>query len=209
MNKFSPLEKMLNSFSSDNKFLKTIKEVSRSRDKPYKYVSENEKDKILSMDSLCEDVYEKMKKKYSNVAKHSSVDGLDYIKSNGQLKLIFIEFKHVNLGNKKTYDKAIEDLKVKLKLKPLETLSCVLPYLIDNYCKKDKNLINSLLLQAKKYYFVVYKDISNNTKSNLQKDLNRDLISVKRLAKYPFEKVYIVDPISFEKIMKTMNQPKI
>ena len=86
MTKFNPLEKMLDSFSSDDKFLKTIKEVSKSRDKPYKYVSDNEKDKILAMDSLCEDVYEKMKKKYSNVTKHSSVDGLHYIKSNDQLK---------------------------------------------------------------------------------------------------------------------------
>ncbi|MCL2115159.1 MAG: hypothetical protein FWH29_02935 [Methanobrevibacter sp.] len=203
MIKFKPLEKMLDSLSSDDKFLKTIKEVSASRDKPYKYVSENEKDKILAMDSLCEEVYEKMKKKYINVAKHSSVDGLHYIKSNDGLKLIFIEFKHVNLGNRKTYEKAIEDLKVKLKLKPLETLSCVFPHLIDNYCKKDKDLINSLLLKAKKYYFVVYKDISNNPESNLHKDLNRDLISVKRLAKHPFEKVYIVDSNSFEKVMKS------
>lgn len=204
MTKFKPLEKMLDSLSNEGKFLKTIKEVSKSRDKPYKYVSENEKDKILSMDSLSEDVYEKMKKKYNNASKHSTVDGLHYIKSNGQLKLIFIEFKHINLGSRKTYEKAIEDLKVKLKLKPLETLTCVFPHLIDIYCKKDKDLINSLLLKAKKYYFIVYKDISNNTKSDLQKDLNRDLISVKRLAKYPFEKVYIVDPMSFEKIMKTL-----
>lgn len=205
MTKINPLEKMLDSLSSNDRFLKTIKEVSKSRDKPYKYVSENEKGKILSMDALCEDVYEKMKKKYSNVAKHSSVDGLDYIKTNGELKLIFIEFKHVNLGSKEKYKKAIEDLKVKLKLKPLETLTCVFPHLIDNYCKKDKDLINSLLLKAKKYYFVVYKDLSNDTKSNLQKDLNKDLISIKRLAKHPFEKVYIVDPISFEKIIKSLN----
>ena len=119
------------------------------------------------------------------------------------LKLIFIEFKHVNLSNRTTYDKAIEDLKVKLKLKPLETLSCVFPHLIDSYCKKDKDNINSALLKAKKYYFFVYKDVSNKTKSSLHKDLNRDLISVKRLAKHPFEKVYIVDPISFEKIMES------
>ncbi|MDR2967242.1 MAG: hypothetical protein LBU74_04780 [Methanobacteriaceae archaeon] len=207
MVRINPLEEMLDLLSSDEKFLKTIKEVSRSRDKPYKYVSENEKDKILSMDSLSEDVYEQLKKKYNNVAKHSSVDGLHYIKSGEQLKLIFIEFKHVNLSNEKTYAKAIEELKVKLKLKPLETLSCVFPHLIDNYSKKDKNLINSLLLKAEKHYFVVYKDISNNTKSNLHKDLNRDLISVKRLAKHPFEKVYIVDPISFEKIMNSINNP--
>ena len=63
--------------------------------------------------------------------------------------------------------------------------------------------MDEFLLQVKKYYFVVYKDTSNNTKSSLHKDLNRDLISVKRLAKHPFEKVYIVDPISFEKIMES------
>ena len=56
MANFNPLEEMLDSFSRDERFLKTIKEVSASRDKPYKYVSENEKDKILSMDNLCEDV---------------------------------------------------------------------------------------------------------------------------------------------------------
>ena len=81
-------------------------------------------------------------------------------------------------------------------------------FTLDNYCKKDKDQINSLLLQVKKYYFVVYKDTSNNTKSSLQKDLNRDLISVKRLAKHPFEKVYIVDSVSFEKIMKSFDNPK-
>jgi len=207
MANFNPLEEMLDSFSRDERFLKTIKEVSASRDKPYKYVSENEKDKILSMDSLCEDVYEKMRKKYTNVAKHSSVDGLHYIKSNNDLKLIFIEFKHVNLGSDEIYNKAIDDLKIKLKLKPLETLSCVFPHLIDKYCKKDKDEINYLLLKAKKYYFVVYKDISNNPKPNLHKNLNRDLISVKRLAKHPFEKVYIVDSFSFEKIMKSLDNP--
>jgi len=207
MTKFNLLEEMLDSFSHDERFLKTIKEVSASRDEPYKYVSDNEKDKILSMDSLCEDVYEKMREKYTNVAKHSSVDGLHYIKSNNDLKLIFIEFKHVNLGNDEVYNKAIDDLKMKLKLKPLETLSCVFPHLIDNYSKKDKNEINSLLLKAEKYYFVVYKDISNNPKPSLHKDLNRDLISIKRLAKHPFEKVYIVDSKSFEKIMKSLNKP--
>ncbi|MCL2157432.1 MAG: hypothetical protein FWH54_05375 [Methanobrevibacter sp.] len=209
MTNFDLLEEMLDSFSNDERFLKTIKEVSASRDEPYKYVSNNEKDKILSMDSLCEDVYEKMRKKYSNVAKHSSVDGLHYIKSNDELKLIFVEFKHVNLANQETYNKSIDDLKIKLKLKPLETLSCVFPHLIDNYCKKDKNKVNSLLLKAKKYYFVVYKDISNDSKSNLHKNLNKDLISVKRLAKHPFEKVYIVDSFSFEKIMKSMDNPEV
>ena len=208
MTKFNLLEKMLDSFSHDERYLKTIKEVSASRDEPYKYVSDNEKDKILSMDSLCEDVYEKMREKYTNVAKHSSVDGLHYIKPNKNLKLIFIEFKHVNLGRQEVYNKAIDDLKIKLKLKPLETLNCVFPHLIDKYCKKDKDEINYLLLKAKKYYFVVYKDISNNPKPNLHKNLNRDLISVKRLAKYPFEKVYIVDPESFEKIIKSLENSK-
>ena len=86
MANFYLLEEMLDSFSSEERYLKTIKEVSASRDKPYKYVSENEKDKILSIDSLCEDVYEKMRKKYTNVAKHSSVDGLHYINSDYHLK---------------------------------------------------------------------------------------------------------------------------
>jgi len=88
MTNFKPLVEMLDSFSCDERFLKTIKEVSASRDEPYKYVSDNEKDKILSMDSLCENVYEKMREKYTNVAKHSSVDGLHYINYNNHLKTL-------------------------------------------------------------------------------------------------------------------------
>jgi len=86
MTNINPLVEMLDSFSRDERFIKTVKEVSASRDEPYKYVSENEKDKILSMDNLCEDVYEKIREKYTNVAKHSSVDGLHYINSDYHLK---------------------------------------------------------------------------------------------------------------------------
>ncbi len=200
------LKKMLDSFSKNDKYLKTIKEISKSRDKPYKYVSENEKDKILSMDLLCENMHQNLKKHYNNTPKHSSVDGLHYIKTNGQLKLFFMEFKHINLSNKKAYAKTIEDLKIKLKLKALETLSCIFPHLIDKYSQKDedKNKIMRSLIESKKYYFVVYKDISQTNKSNLYKDLNKDLISLKRLSKHPFEKIYIVDPHSFEKIMQSL-----
>ena len=104
------------------------------------------------MENLCEDVYEKMREKYTNVDKHSSVNGLHYIKSNDNLKFIFIEFKQVNLGRRGVYKKTIEDLKIKLKLKPLETLTCVFQHLIEHYSKKKIKM--KLIL-----YFLKLKNI--------------------------------------------------
>ena len=119
---------IFSSFCEDNKLYQTITEISKSDENPAESVVINDF-KVWSMDNLCQIIHEKLKKTDENHAKHSSTDGFYFFEDDSQLKLLLIEFKHINSKSrrKKTKNRI---LKQSLKLKPLETLSCIIPYIV-------------------------------------------------------------------------------
>lgn len=198
-------EDMLISFCKEDtfekEFFKSISIISESaEDNPESVVSSDFK--ILFFDKLCDDVYDRIKSINKNASKHKSVDGLYFIKENNILKLYFIEFKHINSGNRGR-SKLKKITKPELKLKALESLFCVLPNLIEYYCGEESvNFIQSQLIDIPKYYISVLKDRGNINNNNEHEIVASDFLDMERLSKYPFEKSIVVSPKTFEGFLR-------
>ncbi|MDR0911774.1 MAG: hypothetical protein LBM96_04125 [Methanobrevibacter sp.] len=208
-------ENLFNTFikSFNTNFLKTITTLSKSKEKyPRSVVKSNIK--LLSGDDLKKNAIKWNNKNNTNntnntnkINDFSSVDGIfPFYDNDGTLKLLFIEFKHILVDNESFQEKR-EKFKKDLKLKPLETLNCVLPHLIDRFCnnpefnKKEKELISYLFNCPKAYICVINYTTKNKLFSNNIRE-DQDVFDIKKLSKHPFDCVKIMNPNEFIKYME-------
>jgi len=146
----------------------------------------------------------------SSACQHSSVDGVYYYFETNELdktelNLFFVEFKHINQGSDNYHEK-IAEFKHELKIKPFETVFCILPHLIDKYCEEkgiqgESNKMKLCLCKCKKHYYCVIPDSFSPNQSNSYINISQDLIDINQLEKYPFDSARITSPIAFEKII--------
>ena len=139
---------------------------------------------------------------------HSSVDGIYYyIPQKKPFTLIFIEFKFFskkNLEETPEMEDFRKNLRLKLRLKPLETVFCALPHLIENNDKTGNiDIIKEQLINSKKKYFFV-TDFEEEKPDQLQNYLNIDYFDLKRLAPHPFYEVKILNPEDFKFLMEAI-----
>ena len=201
MENFDLFENMLLSFCTDKKFFIPISEISLSdEENPESVVLSDFK--IIYFDKLCDEVHRNLCQIDSSSSKHRSVDGFYFIRENNGIKLFFIEFKHINSKNRGK-NKLKKITKPSLKLKAFESLFCVLPHLIRQYCGEDKvNSIQSQLVNVPKYYLCVLKDRGNVNMNNEHVIASEDFFDMERLSKYPFTKSIVISPKTFKTFME-------
>lgn len=198
----------LKSYKNNRKFYKTIKILSKSSEKDPRYVLDNNV-RMLSCDKFSEIIHKQLLKDDSSHCQHSSVDALYYFFTpENELKLIFVEFKHISSEEKNKYEEKLDIFRNELKIKPLESLSCIFPHLIDKYCKEnnltieENKLLKSFLFKCPKAYYCVIKDSAQTNDDHAHAILNQDLVDIKRLSKYPFNPVDLMTPKGFEEYIK-------
>lgn len=134
---------------------------------------------------------------------HCSVDGLYYdyedydfdvddVDVDESFYLLLVEFK--SLKDDLNYE-TVESLKLELKLKPLESIFCVLPRFFENYANSDKEQLNEILMKSLKKYFLV-TNYKNKTKG--RRYTNADYFKITRLEPYPFVQVKILSVVAFQ-----------
>jgi hypothetical protein len=192
-------------FYKNEEYFKTITELSKY-DNSLKSLLIND-NKLFSCDDLAQLAINWLNNYLKNdVYKHMSVDGLGTFYNKNNLNLFFVEFKHITT-NSRNKSKIRKDL----KLKPLESLYCILPHLIDKFCNDDKKEykgkeeeILNFLFNCPKCYFCVIED-SNPNPAHRQVNFKKDFYDVKRLYKHPFNKVEILNSKEFGYFIDKLN----
>ncbi|MGL4670204.1 MAG: hypothetical protein ACRCVG_06425 [Methanobacteriaceae archaeon] len=166
-------------FERYNEYKKTVEEISKNDDNECLVKSNLI---LFNMDDISEECSPK-----GNT--HKSVDGMEYFVENNIFKLFLIEFKGGIEFN--------EEYKLNLRLKPLETIICLIPRMYDS------NEILSYLLskECEISYYVVCDDTNikfnkysdNTTFRNRQiyKTESEDILfGLKRFKQFPFKSIH-------------------
>ncbi|MCL2115508.1 MAG: hypothetical protein FWH29_04730 [Methanobrevibacter sp.] len=188
--------------------------------------------KIFSMDDMCEYVCEKKTK-----SNYSSTDGIDCKKRyNGGFKIYIIEFKRFDLAKKsekEIFDNFLEKLKKEneklyneynkklnyikshfniekshdLRLKPLETIFCIIPHLLElhNHGYNVDEVMNFLLYDCELIYIIVsniYDTIPKRSRTSRHRSLSSSFKSVENLVPHVFNKIERFNEIQFEKFVE-------
>ncbi|MDR2624011.1 MAG: hypothetical protein LBC39_05515 [Methanobrevibacter sp.] len=195
-----------NSFKPD--YFKTLLEISLSwRDPPKSVVDSNKK--IFSCDDLKTKANSWLNKdNVNNINQNSSVDGIYYFYEENRFKLIFIEFKGFFKEDLEDLEKVKRDIKQSLKLKPLESLFCIFPHLVDEFCSEwnysndEKYELMLVIYNCPKAYFFVFKDFNKDGIFSEHIKSKYDFFEIKRLSKHPFDIVETLTPDTFCEFMK-------
>lgn len=199
-------KEFINSYHTNSKYSKSITKLSKSKEKPPRSAVESSI-RLISGDKLKKKINKWLNNNQININEHSSVDGIGHFYDGNKLKLLFVEFKHISKDDKKDLDNMIKKCKKDLKIKPLESLNCVLPHLIDRfcqnekYCGKEKEFV-SYLYSCPKAYICVINDSSPNKLFSQHLMENQDIFDIERLSKHPFDKVETMNPNKFKEFLK-------
>lgn len=102
-----------------------------------------------------------------------------------------------------------------IKLKSLESLFCILPWLYKLYCHRNKidcdmDGFKTFLSSCKKEYIVVYEDTKKNISNNrhemykLNFDCKNENHNIQRMSPYPFDKIRLRNPDQFTSFVKAI-----
>lgn len=130
---------------------------------------------------------------------HSSVDGFYKFFIDDKFKLVLIEFKSID---EQTNEHKMKNIKLQLKLKPLETIFCVLPHLIKKNHNVDYGLTYQQLIENHKTYIFVtdYFD-----KMREHKDIKGDYFDLDKLAPYPINEIQTLTVKAFETFLSKLD----
>ncbi|KAF5048046.1 hypothetical protein DSECCO2_454150 [anaerobic digester metagenome] len=200
---YQELQSFLDSFKTNPDYYKTVEDLSTTAETPPRVLVTNST-KMFSGDDFCKNCRD-----YSGINLHSSVDGLNYFYNTDQhFNLALIEFKFVcngifakGIGRLKKKDSDLrklkqQNIKLRLKIKALETVFSVLPHFIEKYdTTGNKDIIIEQLINSPKI-FIFVTDYVNKTRGH--RDIKGDYFDLDRLSPYPFGKIRTSTVKSFE-----------
>jgi len=117
---------------------------------------------------------------------------------------------------KKSKKMSRKSFKNGLKLKPLESYHCIMPWIYKLYChandiNSDLNEFISFLLNCKKEYIIVYENNRINRSNGRHHDYEmyfscrNNPFDLQRLSPYPFDGVKIRNPIQFTSFVERIS----
>jgi len=216
MGNYIKLKNFLDNFKSDPEYFKSISTLSSTNGSHPRILVAVDDIKMFSGDDFnlnCKD------NPGSN--DHSSVDGICYYLEDEIFNLVLVEFKHIcaiflsdsldenldplNIHINKNNNLTKKNIKMKLKLKPLETIFCILPHLIKKFAdSNEQDEINEQLICSQKTYIFVMDYPDNPTRNHIA--LRSDYFDLDKLSPYPFHKVFASTQEGFETYVTNIYQ---